>query len=88
MTLNVLWGVGYTSMDEHLYDGCFVALGFPHVGYVVLQLKAGQVVVDVLQDQVDGHEGGGGDGLRLHHQTEARTVFKVQPLGALHQDLA
>lgn len=41
---------------DYLYDWHFISLCFPHVGHIILQLKARKVVIYILQDQVNSHE--------------------------------
>lgn len=50
-----------------LNDGGVITLCLAHVGHVVLQLEAREVVIDVLQNEVEGHEGAGGCSLSFHH---------------------
>lgn len=58
-----------------------------HVCYVVLQLKARQVVIDILKNQVDSHEGAGSCSFSLHHKTESWCVLKIQAIRALYPNL-
>lgn len=51
----------------HLDDGVIIALCLSDIRHIVLELEAWQVVIDVLQDQVDSHEGAGRCGLGFHH---------------------
>lgn len=74
------------SIVQYLYDWHVISLCFSHVGHIILQLEAWKVVIDILQDQVDGHERSGGHSFSLHNKTQSGSVFKVQPLGALHLD--
>lgn len=76
------------SNVQYLYDWHVISLCFSHVGHIILQLEAWKVVIDILQDQVDGHERGGGHSFSLNDKTQSGGVFKVQALGALHLDFA
>lgn len=62
----------------HLNDGKIIALCLSNIGHIVLEFKAGPVVIDVLQDQVDSHVGTGGGCLSFHHKAEFRGLLKVQ----------
>lgn len=70
----------------HLDDGVIIALCLPDICHIILQLKAWQVVIDVLQNQVDGHEGAGGRRLCFHHQAESRCFLKVETHRVLNPD--
>lgn len=65
-----------------------VALGFTNISEVVVKLKAWQVVVDILQEKVDSHEGAGRCSFSFDHQAESRGLLKIQTLGALNPNLA
>lgn len=55
------------SIVQYLYDWHVISLCFSHVGHIILQLEAWKVVIDILQDQVDGHERCGGHSFSLHN---------------------
>uniref|UniRef100_A0A8C5GUU7 Uncharacterized protein n=1 Tax=Gouania willdenowi TaxID=441366 RepID=A0A8C5GUU7_GOUWI len=56
------------------------------VRYIILQVEAWEVVIDILEDQVNSHERCGADSFSLYNKPKSRAVFKVKSLGALHPD--
>lgn len=55
------------KIKKNLNNWRIISLCLMHVRYVVLKLKAGQIVIDVLKNQVDSHEGAGSCSFSLHH---------------------